>query len=202
MRRFLLLFAVALALVFLGSTRIGPNTVHEGENKAEPLDEKNLKEEVMATPVPDEVMPTPAVDVPVFFPRARLIARVSDPVDSSGRSRIIETVETSMKQPYVRVERTVVMGENGKAEVKSEVAMVANQLLLQKPLSFEKEPFLDALQKAGADEVKEIAESTYLATFTARPNDPRALDDFVSRVREMAGADSMTVEPNYIRKIF
>ena len=48
--------------------------------------------------------------------------------------------------------------------------------------------------------MKEIS-GAFLATFAAQPMDPRALDTFMSRVREVAGAD-VTVEPNYIRKLF
>ncbi|MGZ3686014.1 MAG: hypothetical protein ACXVCI_19320, partial [Bdellovibrionota bacterium] len=124
-----------------------------------------------------------------------------DPVDAQGRQRVIETVETGMKEPYVRVERTFKQDSSGvQHQLGGEVAMVANQLLLEKPDGLDKAAFKQLLKQAGAQDVKEIGEA-FLATFAAQPLDPHALDTFMSRVKEVAGAD-VTVEPNYIRKLF
>jgi hypothetical protein len=106
-----------------------------------------------------------------------------------------------MHEPYVRVERTFQRTATGKRrQLGGEIAMVANQLLLEKPDSVSKLGFEGMLRKAGAQGVSEIGEA-YLATFAADPTDPRALDAFMKRVREVAGAD-LIVEPNYIRKMF
>ena len=139
--------------------------------------------------------------IPTFVPKAKVVAEVADPVDAQGRQRVIETVETSMKEPYVRVERTFVKkATGGRHQVGGEVAMVSNQLLLEKPDSLDKATFETMLRQAGATDVTEIGEA-FLATFAAEPKDPRALDGFMSRVKEVAGSE-VTVEPNYLRKLF
>ena len=78
---------------------------------------------------------------------------------------------------------------------------MANQLMLQRPEAQGKEEFLHSVRRAGAIEIKELADDIFLATFTAEPENPRALDAYVSRLREVAGAE-ISVEPNYIRKVF
>lgn len=135
-----------------------------------------------------------------YFPKATVISRAVDPVDAQGRQRVIETVETTMAEPYVRLERTFSREGGGPQRAGSEVAMVANQLLLQKPDSLDKATFQNLLRQAGARQVKQIGDA-FLATFAAQPQDPRALDEYVGRVRAVAGAGVM-VEPNYIRRLF
>lgn len=144
--------------------------------------------------------PSEEAAVPAFFPKARVVASVTEPAEH-GQSRVIETVETTMRERYVRVERVLSPSSTGGAHVTSEVAMVANQLLLKKPAGMAGYMFLDLLGRAGAVHVKELGDEAYLATFQARPTDPKALDVSLARVQELAGVD-ITAEPNYIRKIF
>jgi hypothetical protein len=199
-KRYLALITLALALGFYlqqkssvpAATEISDSILNTASAPiAEPAEP--LKEEAAVT-TDDPVIPT-------FFPKAKVIAEVADPVDAQGRQRVIQTVETSMKEPYVRVERTFVKkATGGRHQVGGEVAMVSNQLLLEKPDSLDKATFETLLRQAGAKDVTEIGDA-FLATFAAEPRDPHALDTFVSRVKEVAGAD-VTVEPNYLRKLF
>lgn len=140
-------------------------------------------------------------EVPMYFPRAKVVARVSEPAGEEGQRRVIETVETSMRERFVRVERVISPLSDGSQHVTSEVAMVANQLMLHKPAGIASYMFLDLLGQAGAVHVRELGDDTYLATFEAQPSDPRALEANVAKVQELAGVE-LTVEPNYIRKIF
>jgi len=185
-----------------GAGEPAAKTVEQGQEES---DEQTvvLPSQAPAEEARDEV---PAVNaapaasggfVPTYFPKAKIVARVADPADAQGRRRVIETVETNMKERFVRVERT--FRADGKP-ASAEVAMVANQLLLEKPAAVAVGDFVVALKKAGALEVKQIGEA-FLATFSSKPEDPRALDAYLSRVKEVAGAD-VTVEPNYIRKMF
>jgi hypothetical protein len=197
-KRTLALISLALALgIYLHGSADLP---------AAPEARDSISESASAPVVPAVALPAAELTtddpvIPTFFPRARVIAEVADPVDAQGRQRVIETVETSMKEPYVRVERTFVKkAKGGRHQVGGEVAMVSNQLLLEKPDSLDKASFETMLRQAGAKEVTEIGEA-FLATFAAEPTDPRALDSFMSRVKEVAGADVM-VEPNYLRKLF
>lgn len=137
---------------------------------------------------------------PAFFPQARVVASVTEQAEH-GQRRVIETVETSMKERYVRVERVLSPSSTGGAHVTSEVAMVANQLMLTKPAGMASYMFLDLLGRAGAVHVKELGEDAYLATFQPQPADPRALDVSLAKVQELAGVE-VAAEPNYIRKIF
>jgi hypothetical protein len=143
----------------------------------------------------------PAAFIPTFFPKAKVVAQVADPVDAKGRERVIETVETGMREKYVRVERSFTRDAQGVLhKASADLAMVANQLLLEKPTGLTTAAFTLLLKQAGAIDVKPIGEA-FLATFQAKPEDPRALDAYMSKVREVAGA-RVTVEPNYIRKLF
>lgn len=142
-----------------------------------------------------------AGEAPSFFPSARVVASVTEPAGADGRQRVIETVETTMRERFVRVERVLSPAADGGSHVTSEVAMVANQLMLQKPSQMADYVFVEMLGRAGALNVKELGEGAFLATFEAQPADPRALDTNVAKVQELAGVE-ITVEPNYIRKIF
>jgi hypothetical protein len=142
-----------------------------------------------------------AGEAPSFFPSSRVVASVTEPAGADGRQRVIETVETSMRERFVRVERVLSPAADGGSHVTSEVAMVANQLMLQKPSQMADYIFVEMLGRAGALNVKELGEGAFLATFEAQPADPRALDSHVAKVQELAGVE-ITVEPNYIRKIF
>jgi len=193
MRRLVLLIVLSLVLAFLI------------RRKDELLKKANVAQRMPAVSAPDEkLLATPVTEseeseaiVPTFIPQSKVLASVSDPPDAEGRQRVIESVETGMREPYVRVVKILVAGS---AQIESEVAMVANQLLLEKPADLTSGVFVELLKSAGAVNVKAVGEA-YLATFTARPEDPRALDGFMARVHEVAGAD-INVEPNYIRKMF
>jgi hypothetical protein len=206
-RRFLLPAAAVLLVVYALSRAPGePLATSPAEVPAAgSLESPALAPaEASAGEARDEVAAAPAAEaspVPAFFPKARVVARVLDAEDAHGRQRMLETVETSMKEPYVRVERTFQRDARGALhELRNGVAMVANQLLLQRPEATGVAEFERRLRRAGAVDVKELGEAT-LATFPARPQDPRALDAIMARVREVAGA-GVTVEPNYLRRLF
>lgn len=148
----------------------------------------------------EDALSADAQAIPVFFPKANVVAKVADPVDAGRRQRVIETVETGMKEPYVRVERVFERRNGGARQVGGEIAMVANQVLLEKPEALDRATFERLLRSAGANKVEPVGDA-FLATFTAQPADPRALDTIMNRVKEVAGAE-VTVEPNYLRKVF
>lgn len=165
------------------------------------------KEKAMATEVIEEEPASgaepaaQALPLPSFLPQARVIASVTGPEASDGRRVLVQTVETNMNDRYVRVERVIAPTLSGGTQVLEETAMVANQLLLVKPENMAAYDFLDMLGRAGAERVKELQGGGYLATFSADPSDPMALDTYKARVQELAGVE-ITVEPNYIRKLF
>lgn len=146
----------------------------------------------------DEEHPNLIVAPRRFFPEAKVVARVEERA-AGGEFRVIKTVETGMSEPYVVVEELFRGGESPENLVE-QTAMVANQLLVAPPEGVGDERLLAALRKAGAVEIKKVGAS-YLATFPAFPDDPRALDKFKERL--VASADfEPVIEPNYIRKIF
>lgn len=137
----------------------------------------------------------------VFFPRSRIVASVADPEGADGRQRVLETVETSTKNKFVRLERTLQAYAGGGSQVVAEVAMVENQLLLRKPAGMASYMFLDILSRAGALEVKELEGNSYLATFRSKPEDPRALEDYSATVQGLAEVE-ISIEPNYLGRTF
>jgi hypothetical protein len=139
--------------------------------------------------------------IPTFFPKAKLVAKVSDPVDSKGRQKVIETVETGMREKFVRVVSTYVSDGQGGVRRTGELTMVANQLLLERPATLDAATFEKLIRQAGALNVKAINSDAFLATFASQPQNPRALDTYMSQVKQVAGTN-VTVEPNYIRKAF
>lgn len=206
MKRLLVAAAIAVAVVVAATRAPSPEASAPESATARPFAATGPNGKTVATFAAEAAsVDSPevtAIQLPPsrFFPNAKVVARVREPAGANGVERVIDTVETKMHQPYVRVERILSPRKAGGQRVTREVAMVANQLLLQKPESVSGADFARMLARAGASEVKPIGD-TYLATFAAEPRDPRALDTYVSRVREVAGAD-VTVEPNYIRKLF
>lgn len=152
------------------------------------------KEAVHATEVVEEEHAVPA-----FLPEMRVVASVSEPEGEDGRKRVIESLETSRREKFVRVERTMQAYSDGGSRVVDEVAMVANQLRVKRPVGMATYMFLDLLGRAGATEVTELDEGAYLATFQARPEDPLALDAFSAKVQELADVE-IPMEPNYLHR--
>lgn len=147
---------------------------------------------------PSVVLPAQGAPGAAFFPEATVVATWAGPVDEDGYHKVVKTLETDLTHPFVRLVETYAV--EGELEVlQSQVAMVANQLLLQRPENVSEALFLTALQGAGAIDVKPVG-AGYLATFEARPAEPNALDVFRDRVREAVGTETV-VEPNYIRKL-
>lgn len=147
---------------------------------------------------PSVVLPSQGAPGSAFFPEATVVATWASPVDEDGYHKVVKTLETDLTHPFVRLVETYAV--EGELEVlQSQVAMVANQLLLQRPENVSEAFFLSALQGAGAIEVRPVG-AGYLATFEARPTEPNALDFFRDRVREAIGTEAV-VEPNYIRKL-
>src|SRR5262249_9137388 len=132
-----------------------------------------IRQKAPAPVVSDEVKQqsaAPAPDtpfVPAFFPTARIVARVTEPADARGRHRELETVETGMRERYVRVVRTVRIEPGGKRRISGEIAMVADQLMLEKPAFMDGSAFTKLLRKAGAIRIAALNEDAYLATFDA-----------------------------------
>jgi len=203
MKRMIVLVGVlfALTLIFRDQSRFQQEDVTE-------LAPLSTLENLPDSPSAEELDKSFATEVledeeaaHVFFPKAKVIASVSDPERDDGSHRVIENVETAMRNQLVRVERILQPSSDGGSRVVEEVAMVANQLLLQKPYGMAAYIFLDMLSQAGALEVKELEGNAYLATFDAQPGNPRALDSYTARVQELAGVE-IAVEPNYLSKIF
>lgn len=139
------------------------------------------------------------IPVSIYFPKAKIVSSVSEVEEDN--EKIIETLETTSKEPFVRVERVIRKDAiSGEKILASEVAMVANQILLERPDSLSEEKFQEILSRAGALRVKELG-GAFLATFEARPEDPNALHSYIARVRELSEG-TINIEPNYIRKAF
>lgn len=134
----------------------------------------------------------------VYFPNAPIVSSITEDGPKPGQTTTTKTLETKLSPPFVRVEQTYAM-KNGVNTLVEEKAMVSNQLLLKQPARVPQESFLSALRQAGASDTK-IMGAAVLATFPARPEDPKALDDYLARVRGIVGPD-VTIEPNYLRKI-
>ena len=212
-KKALVLFGLALAAAFF---------LKERYRSPEPLSIQDTVAERAASPVPASApVAAPLVaavessadaggaveseekrDLPPrsYFPKAKVVARVREQPQADGRFREWETIETSMKEKYVRVERTFLPDANGKLQTVAEAAMVANQVLLMKPAELEVARFEEILRQAGAIDLKPVG-AAFLATFPARPQDPRALETYIARVKELAQVD-FPVEPNYLRKMF
>lgn len=133
-----------------------------------------------------------------YFPHAKIVSLVEEKL-SDGTVRVLKTVETTMKEPYVRIVE-IYKGSRDEANRVDQVAMVANQLLLQLPQGMTEQKFYEGLVSAGASHVKKVGED-FLATFSAQPENPRALDEFMARVKKAVGTE-VVVEPNYVRKMF
>ncbi len=140
-------------------------------------------------------------EVAAVLPSSRVVASITEPANQEGMHKVIQTLETSMRDRFVRVERLVSRSASGGIRVSSEVAMVANQLMLKKPVGMADYIFLEMLGRAGATKVKELGEGAFLATFEARPLDPKALEEDIARVQELAGVE-ISAEPNYIGRVF
>lgn len=207
MKRVLLTLSGLLALALLVRLGAGEGpglpAVHVSDKDPSalvlPVNAPAAKAEERAEAAPRAGAPASQAFIPAFFPSSKVVATVTDPIDAQGRQRVLETVETNMKERYVRVVRTFSVA-GGVRRLREEVSMVANQLLLEKPEGVDAEAFARQLRAAGALDVKAIGEA-FLATFTSQPENPHALDSYVSRVKQVAGA-TVTVEPNYIRKLF
>jgi hypothetical protein len=133
-----------------------------------------------------------------MFADAPVISSMVEYGPEPGQETAIRIVETKMKQPFVKI-REIYEERNGTRVLVDQQAMVANQLMLQRPAGVEETAFVEALRNAGAKELKTVGD-TVVATFESRPHDPKALDDYLSKVRELVGAE-VTVEYNYIRKL-
>lgn len=133
-----------------------------------------------------------------FFPRAKVISSITLPGKKVGEVLVIKTLETDLKQPFVRVEETYI-GEGPTRQMVDQAAMIANQILVRRPKDVLEADFVTILEKAGAIALKKMT-SGYLVTFQARPEDPQALDSYMEKVRTLAPAT--LIEPNYVRKIF
>jgi hypothetical protein len=133
-----------------------------------------------------------------MFADAPVISSMMEYGPEPGQETATRIVETKMKQPYVKI-REIYEERNGARVLVDQQAMVANQLMLQRPAGVEESVFFEALRSAGAKELKTVGDAV-VATFESRPHDPKALDDYLARVRELVGAE-VTVEPNYIRRL-
>lgn len=133
-----------------------------------------------------------------MFAEAPVISSVTEYGPEPGQETVSRVVETSMKLPFVKI-REIYEERDGKRILVDQRAMVANQLMLQRPAGVPEEDFFAALRSAGAKEIKPVADAV-VVTFESRPHDPKALDDALSRVRAALGVD-VVIEPNYIRKL-
>jgi hypothetical protein len=162
------------------------------EKKQEPPQEEAFK-------VEPHVEPSAVAVPPEYFPGAPVIATVTLEGKKTGETIVLKTVETDLKQPYVRIEETY-RGTGKDRHLIDQAAMVANQVLVRKPAEATEEDFLEVVRGAGATDLKKMS-SSYLVTFPARPEDPQALDAFMERLR-LASQGKIVMEPNYVRKIF
>ena len=133
-----------------------------------------------------------------MFDGANVVSSVTEPGPVEGQETTTKIVETNLKQPYVTLEE-IYDTVDGKKVMIDQRAMVSNQLMLQMPDGVTEEAFFAALRQAGAVELRAI-DGAVIATFEARPNEPKALDGYLARVKEILGAN-VTVEPNYVRKL-
>ena len=139
----------------------------------------------------------PAVLPRLYFPDAKVIARhVSEP-DAEGRVRVTKTVEA--REKLVRIDEVYEGGSADPDHLMDQVAMVANEVLAQRPDSMGEAEFLSLLERVGALKVKKTG-AAFLVTFTAEPRDPRAVESFRERLSAELPPGAV-VEPNYIRRL-
>ncbi|MGZ3694733.1 MAG: hypothetical protein ACXWQO_11160 [Bdellovibrionota bacterium] len=205
-----LLAALCLALVFWGKADRGSDPVSEQENLQQDQIATKSAAAALSEPVKNkqagegeslsgDSSALPAIAPKALFPGAKIVSREESAADSSGKVHVIETMETDMKQKYVRVEETYIDGAVNQANLVQQNAMVANQLLAQKPEAMAEERFLQILGETGASEIKKVGES-FLVTFRAEPENPHALESFIAKVKGAVG--ELVVEPNYLRRLF
>jgi hypothetical protein len=164
---------------------------------AKNIAQEKLAEASLAAAAESEALPPMAPAR--LFPGAKVISFVESAADAQGKVHVIKTLETKMKQKFVQVVETYIDGEASEANLVEQHAMVANQILAQKPEAMTEDRFLRVLGETGASDIKKVGES-FLVTFQAEPQNPHALDGFLARVR--GSADGLVVEPNYIRRLF
>jgi hypothetical protein len=140
----------------------------------------------------EKAITAPVVAPRLFFPEARVLASAQAEVDSRGNVHVIKTVEN--KQKVILIDETYEGGT-----LVDQIAMMANQVLAQKPDGLADERFMAILGEVGASDVKRAGES-YLITFQAEPENPHALHTFMARLK-MAMNGEIVVEPNYIRRL-
>lgn len=211
----LLLTALALVWVFWGNDSRQPASAPLQVEKKEsaavlpvsqalmpateaPVQQESSRGEVAVGALPDAAA-LPAVAPRSIFSHAKLISRVESEPDEAGRVKVIKTLETNMKQRFVRLEETYVEGKAVLQNLVEQTAMVANQLLTQKPAAMAEERFVQLLGETGADEVRKVGDS-FLVTYHAEPDNPLALDAYISRMK--SAVEGLVVEPNYIRRLF
>jgi hypothetical protein len=134
-----------------------------------------------------------------FFPESPVVS-VLESSTANGEILVVKTVETKREQPFVRIEETYRIGAGGQRELVDQVAMVSNQLLVDRPEAISEKDFFSLLQTAGAQSMKKTG-LAYLITFPAEPSNPKALESFREKVLAVSGG-AIVVEPNYIRRIF
>lgn len=150
--------------------------------------------------VADEVPQVAAAPVlpGAYFPQSKVISSIELEGKRKGETRRLKVVETSLKQPFVLIEETY-LGQGIDKQLIDQSAMVANQVLLRLPEDLSEKEFSDLLTEAGAVAVQPAGYSV-LATFTARPEEPLALEAFIAKVKELSLVE-VVIEPNYLRQI-
>jgi len=133
-----------------------------------------------------------------MFADAPVVSSMVEYGPEPGQETTTRIVETKMKHPFVKI-REIYEEREGTRVLVAQTAMVANQLMLQRPAGVNEQEFLSALRSAGAKELRPAGDAV-VATFEARPHDPKALDDALAKVREALGAE-VTIEYNYIRRL-
>ncbi|RZA06105.1 MAG: hypothetical protein EOP11_11175 [Proteobacteria bacterium] len=223
MKRLLLLLLLVLALAW--SFRFGAESGRRGQREGRQAievdgEKQNLKvatgagapanraKEKLATVINDALdlraaaPARPVIEKPAeyrgMFADAPVISSMTEYGPEPGQETAIRIVQTKMKQPYVKI-REIYEERNGQRTLVDQQAMVANQLMLQRPAGVGSASFLSALRGAGAVDLKPAGDAV-VATFESRPHDPKALDDYMARVREILGTE-VTIEYNYIRKL-
>jgi hypothetical protein len=209
MKKITLLFVLALSLGALwvsGGKRVLEEEVSRSAlgRTAETAASVGAAPQASASPAEtvDSVRAISSVPVrpSAYFPGARVLSSVTVEGRHRGEVLVIKTVETEMNEPYVRIEETYREAAGGAGrELVNQAAMVANQILVSRPQGVDEQTFVNVLFSAGAVDVKKRG-AGYLATFPAAPEDPRALDSFIERVRESSGV-ALVIEPNYIRRL-
>lgn len=132
-----------------------------------------------------------------MFPEGQVIAVFCEDDPKNDRYTLIKTMQTSMREPFVRVEE--VYSGDGTHLVEA-AAMVANQVMVERPSDLSETEFVKALDAAGATALKKIQTDNFLVSFLMDTKEPKAIEAYLARLNKLLKTPVHSA-PNYIRTV-